>query len=305
MSARQPHELLAAALPTESVAMWMAVGASVIGEATVQTTDARCLHAFLGIGKDFSSWIKGRIEQYSFVENVDFVIVYPAPQNGGAGNRGARVEYTLTLDMAKELAMVERTPRGKEARQYYIECERRALAVPARPAELSRMDLIEMAMAAERERLAAEQARAIADAKVQKLEHQVADQAPAVAGFDRIANAAGTNTLSVAAKFLQLQPGQLIQYLLDRKWIFKRSSRSGASWYIAYQDRLDAKHLTHKYGSYQDPDTSEWKTKEQVLVTRKGVARLAEMLAADAVAERLAAEAAQHQQRLPLPGDDG
>lgn len=149
------------------------------------------------------------------------------------------------------------------------------------------------------------EAKRAAENKVQQLEHKVADQAPAVAGFDRIANAAGTSNLSSTAKVLQLQPGQFIAYLLEKKWIFQGKSKSENTWYIAFQDKLDAKYLSHKFGSYQNPYTSEWQTKEQVMVTRKGVAKLAEMLAADAVAERLAAEAGQHQQRLPLPGDDG
>ena len=89
-----------------------------IGDGTIQTVNARDLHAFLEVGKDFSTWIKGRIEQYGFVENQDFVTFDAAPQNGGAGNRGHRVEYAISLDMAKELAMVERNDKGKQARQF-------------------------------------------------------------------------------------------------------------------------------------------------------------------------------------------
>ena len=44
-----------------------------IGDGTIQTVNARDLHAFLGVGKVFAAWIKGRIEQYGFVENQDFV----------------------------------------------------------------------------------------------------------------------------------------------------------------------------------------------------------------------------------------
>ena len=99
-----------------------------IGDDVIQTVNARDLHAFLEVGKDFSTWIKGRIEQYGFVGHHDFVTFDAAPQNGGAGNRGHRVEYAITLDMAKELAMVERNDKGKQARLYFIECERRARA---------------------------------------------------------------------------------------------------------------------------------------------------------------------------------
>ncbi|TCQ79573.1 AntA/AntB antirepressor [Ochrobactrum sp. BH3] len=67
---------------------------------------------FLESKQEFANWIKNRIEQYSFVEGRDFVID-AAPQNYGAGNRGARIEYHLALDMAKELSMVGSRERAK------------------------------------------------------------------------------------------------------------------------------------------------------------------------------------------------
>ena len=100
-----------------------------IGDGAIQTVNARELHAFLGVGKDFSNWMKGRIEQYGFVENQDFVFDSPvlANQTGRGGDRRSK-EYHLSLDMAKELSMVERNDKGKQARLYFIECERRAKA---------------------------------------------------------------------------------------------------------------------------------------------------------------------------------
>lgn len=97
-----------------------------IGGHVLQTCNARDLHAYLEVGKDFSTWIKDRIDQYEFVQDVDFTVVNPGPQNGGAGNRGQKIEYFLSLDMAKELSMVERSTKGKEARRYFIDCERQA-----------------------------------------------------------------------------------------------------------------------------------------------------------------------------------
>lgn len=167
-------------------------------------------------------------------------------------------------------------------------------AAPARPAELTRMDLIELALAAERERIAA-------IAKIEQLEHQVADQAPAVAALDLIANAKGTQCITDAAKVLQLRPHELTDLLLARKWMYHRPGKPG---YIAYQDKLDSGHLKHKLHNYQDPESGEYRAKEQVLVTKKGLTRLAELLAAEALARRVTA-ADQLQQRLPLPGDDG
>lgn len=104
-----------------------------------QTVNARELHAFLESKQDFSTWIKKRIAEYRFVENQDFTLV---PQkNGTRKSRGydnwrTRIDYFLSLDMAKELSMVERNDKGKQARQYFIECERRVNTAPAIPQTL-------------------------------------------------------------------------------------------------------------------------------------------------------------------------
>jgi phage anti-repressor protein len=93
--------------------------------AAVPTVDARPLHAWLGVGRDFSNWIKGRIDTYGFVEGEDFVTESRSP-NRASGKRGASIEYHLTLGMAKELAMIENNDRGREARRYFIRCEQAA-----------------------------------------------------------------------------------------------------------------------------------------------------------------------------------
>lgn len=100
-----------------------------IGDGAIQTVNARDLHAFLGVGKVFAAWIQERIQKYGFVENQDFAIGFPVLENqsGRGGDRRSK-EYHLSLDMAKELAMVERNDKGKQARQYFIDCERRAKA---------------------------------------------------------------------------------------------------------------------------------------------------------------------------------
>ncbi|SSW68491.1 antA/AntB antirepressor family protein [Achromobacter agilis] len=99
------------------------VGTCQIGGQAVPTANARDLHSFLEVGKDFSTWIKDRIDQYAFVEHQDFEVFTEIGEN----LRGGRPikEYVLTLDMAKELSMVERNAKGKQARLYFIECERR------------------------------------------------------------------------------------------------------------------------------------------------------------------------------------
>lgn len=89
--------------------------------------NARDLHRFLQVGRDFSNWLKNRIEEYGFIENQDFRIFAKT----GEKSRGRKaIEYYLTLEMAKELSMVERTEKGREARQYFIQCERIAKSLP-------------------------------------------------------------------------------------------------------------------------------------------------------------------------------
>lgn len=91
--------------------------------------DARELHAALGVGKDFSTWIKSRIKQYGFVEHQDYVTAknLRSPISGSSKAREqVAIDYYITLDMAKELAMVERNEKGRAVRKYFIECERRA-----------------------------------------------------------------------------------------------------------------------------------------------------------------------------------
>ncbi|EIY6033563.1 antA/AntB antirepressor family protein [Escherichia coli] len=96
--------------------------------------NARDLHAFLSVGKRFASWITERISEYGFVENQDYVI---ASQIREAKVRGGhnRKDYHLTLDTAKELAMVERNEKGRQIRRYFIECEKKLRSVQPVQAE--------------------------------------------------------------------------------------------------------------------------------------------------------------------------
>lgn len=100
-----------------------------------KAVSARELHSFLESKKDFSDWIKHRIKKYELIENQDYVVF---PQIGENPNGGRpQKEYALTIDCAKELAMVEGNAKGKKARQYFIACENRLkeIARPLSPAE--------------------------------------------------------------------------------------------------------------------------------------------------------------------------
>jgi len=94
-----------------------------------QLVDARLLHGFLEVGRMFAHWIKERIEEYGFQPDQDYLEVIAKTGKNSKGGRPS-VEYHITLDMAKELAMVERNEKGREVRRYFIECERRLRDAP-------------------------------------------------------------------------------------------------------------------------------------------------------------------------------
>ncbi len=87
-----------------------------------QVVNARELHQFLEVDTKFTMWLERRINEYGFTENEDFEVL----PNFGKNSKGGRPskEYAISLDMAKELSMVERNEKGKQARRYFIECEK-------------------------------------------------------------------------------------------------------------------------------------------------------------------------------------
>lgn len=97
--------------------------------------DGRELHTFLENGSLFANWIKERVEKYGFVENHDFAIALEKTKTirkykDGTEREGTvtRKDYHLSLDMAKELSMVENNDKGREARRYFIDMEKKAIA---------------------------------------------------------------------------------------------------------------------------------------------------------------------------------
>ncbi len=98
--------------------------------------NARELHKWLKVGKFFANWIKDRIEKYDFVENLDYFITVANFGNGVRKRANGilvdkktgkviPIEYILTIDMAKEVAMLENNEIGKKIRKYFIRTEER------------------------------------------------------------------------------------------------------------------------------------------------------------------------------------
>lgn len=111
------------------------------------------------------------------------------------------------------------------------------------------------------------------------LEHRVDELAPKAEALDRFATFSdGSMCVSNAAKALQVQPTVLFRWLQQNEWIFRRAG--GSSW-LAYQARIQAGYLEHKVTTVERGDGSQ-KVVEQVLVTAKGIAKLAAQLSTGA-----------------------
>ena len=98
-----------------------------IGDETVQTVNARELHAFLGSKRKFSDWIKAKLERLRLQENKDYLCLSQScetQRSDGQVGVAVSTEYFITLDTAKHIAMMENTDRGFEVRDYFIECEK-------------------------------------------------------------------------------------------------------------------------------------------------------------------------------------
>ncbi len=263
----------------------IAITQATLDGAMRKAVDARELHAFLEVKSQFRDWIKNRIADFGFVQGVDFLAA-----NFLAGSD--RIDYLVTLDMAKELAMVERNEQGKKARLYFIECERRAKAASADPMAVlaDPKQLLALTTQYAQRLLAAEeklgeqavivetQQRTI-DVQATVVEKQAATieaQAPKIAALETIAASNGSFCITDAAKTLQVRPKDLFDYLRRNGWIYRRA---GSASDIGYQSKILAGYLEHKTTTVSRSDGSE-KTVTQVRVTTRGVARLGELLAA-------------------------
>ena len=118
-------------------------------------------------------------------------------------------------------------------------------------------------------RLAAELAE-----QAEKQREQISAMIPKTEAYDRIATSDGAMCITNTAKDLQMRPKDLFAWLSAHQWIYKRAGGSG---WIAYQDKLQSGVLQHKVTTVERSDGTE-KTVERVLVTPKGLARLAKLI---------------------------
>jgi anti-repressor protein len=176
---------------------------------------ARILQHFLGNKQDFSTWIKMRIEKYGFIEDQDYYSFHKIVEREVGAT--SRIEYALSIDMAKELCMIENNDRGRQARQYFIMKEKEANNKPA--LTTSRKELAIMILQAEEEIEKLTGITVSQDKTIQKL-------APKAEVFDRAMDSSGLVDIGQVAKLLGLPFGRnkLFEKLRERGVFFKHKN---------------------------------------------------------------------------------
>lgn len=197
-----------------------------IGTEEQKTVNARDLHAFLEIGKDFSTWIKGNIEKYGFVEGLDFVKV-PAKSSSPVLGSQEKIEYFLSIGMAKEIAMLTRNAKGKQARLYFIKCEeelkavRLAVALPI-PAGLPNFnDAAEAAIAWGQTK---KQLQA-SEKKNEELTKRLQLAAPKEEAYDDLIDDKGTYTTTAIAKMFNMKRCELFTWFGSNKVAYQQGDK--------------------------------------------------------------------------------
>lgn len=131
-----------------------------------QLVSGRELHEFLEIRTKYKDWFP-RMVEYGFEEEIDFIRVAQKRATNNLKNPVTTViDHAISIDMAKEISMIQRTEKGKAARQYFINCEKKLKEVK----KLSPMELMELQFKALKEQ---EEKIAQVENKVDKLEEDM------------------------------------------------------------------------------------------------------------------------------------
>ena len=227
--------------------------------------NARELHQFLENKRQFADWIKQRVEQYGFIENKDFEVFHKFVNNSNGGR--PTVEYALSIEMAKELSMVENNEKGRIARKYFIDCEEKlkqgVLVMPnfSNPAEAARAwaDQYEKNLALE--------------AHNKELEEENQHLAPKGEYFDDlVARNLLTNFTKVAHQ-LNIKRKTFIEWLIRDKFIY-RDQKNKLVPYAKYANTYfhinDTKCKYSKWAGNQTLITPEGKEAFRLLYERRG-----------------------------------
>lgn len=171
-----------------------------------RAVNARELHQFLESKYQFANWIQERITKYGFVENQDYEVFKENLKNSNGGR--PQTEYALSVDMAKELSMVENNEKGRLARKYFIECEK-----IAREGAVASYQIEDPIKRAE---------RWIEEQKEKKaLEAKNQEMQPKAQYFDELVERSLLTGFRDTAKELGLKQGEFIKILIDKGYIYR------------------------------------------------------------------------------------
>ena len=183
-----------------------------------QTVNARELWIGVESKRQFSDWIKERLD--GFIPEIDFTV------HRFVNGKATQIDYYLTLDTAKHLAMLERNDKGMLIRQYFIEVEKKARALP-QGQELIALALIE------------------ANKLLSDKENKIAELAPKAAFFDQVADSKTALQMRDVAAALNM-PGwgrnKIFEHLRAKGILDERNVP-----YRRYQDALYFRVVEQKY----------------------------------------------------------
>ena len=165
----------------------------------------RQLHEALDVKTKYADWFNRMIE-YGFAENQDFLLLKNEQQTGRGGHN--KVDHIIKLDMAKEIAMIQRTERGKHVRQYFIQVEKDFNS----PEKIMARALL------------------MADQKVHKLEAQIEADRPKVLFAEAVSASHTSILVGELAKLLKqngvdMGANRLFNWLRAHGYLIKRNGR--------------------------------------------------------------------------------
>lgn len=193
----------------------------------------RTLHEALEVGTEYKKWFS-RMTEYGFTEGTDYLKVTQKCLTSSTGQN--ITDHALKLDMAKEIAMIQRTEKGKEVRQYFIQVEKD-------------YNSPEKVMA---------RALLLADTKLKKLEVQIEEMKPKVIFADAVDASKTSILIGDLAKLIKqngVEMGQrrLFEWMRTNGWLIKRK---GSDWNMPTQRSMDMKLFEIKESTHQNPDGS-------------------------------------------------
>ena len=223
-----------------------------------QLASGRELHKFLEIGTEYMKWFS-RMINYGFVENVDFIVIVKNDEDDTAfGGIRKSTDHLIKLNMAKEISMLQRNEKGKEARTYFIKCEE---AWNSPEMILARANQI--------------QSRMIEDytKKIEVLENKIQEDKPKVEFYNDVTDSKHTCDMQTVAKVLNFRGvgRNTLFEILRNENILQPDNKP-------YQKFVDAGWFRLIETKYNDEMSGELRIYFKTVVFQKGIEKISNIL---------------------------